>query len=250
MGLAVTLVSLVSVAIFVQLGGATFDETLRQVRSALALVREDARLAGEPLRLVARDADDRVELVALPLDAEVADPFATDPIEGRGSAADEIDTGRIAFAEDEGERSSFDERASGRVYLTLARGYRLERLTPEQREAAILAMESGERAGEPEGRESPGGPDALLPMGSDGSAGSDGPLTIGVFLPDGSVITGEPPVLRAPSGAMVEVRINPWTGRVVLEPLRPEVPSAEEEPEEEEFEPLAEDPETPEEGGP
>ncbi len=215
MALASMLVSLVSVAVFNRLREATFDETIRQTRSALAMIREDARRGGEALRLIARENDEgRIELVGLAFDAPVADPFS---FESDEPYLGEIDTSRIAFDEDASGRATFEDRAPGRVYLTLPSGYTLERMTPEQRDAALLAMESGRREEQ----------DALDPgfsvPGFDGGFGeiADQPLTIGLFLPDGSVITGEPPILSTPAGAMLEVRINPWTGSVSLEPLRP-----------------------------
>lgn len=215
MALAATLVSLVSVAVFSRLREATFDETIRQTRSALTMIREDARRGGEPLRLIARENDQgRVELVGLAFDAPVADPFS---FESDGPYLGEIDTSRIAFDEHAGGRSAFEDRAPGRVYLTLPSGYTLERMTPEQRDAALLAMESGRRE-----EQDALDPDLSLP-GFDGGFGevAGGPLTIGLFLPDGSVIAGEPPILSTPAGAMLEVKINPWTGSVSLEPLRP-----------------------------
>ncbi len=215
MALAATLVSLVSVAVFSRLREATFDETIRQTRSALAMIREDARRGGEALRLIARENDEgRIELVGLAFDAPVADPFS---FESDAPLLGEIDTSRIAFDEHASGRSAFEDRAPGRVYLTLPSGYTLERMTPEQRDAALLAMESGRRE-----EQDALDPD-LLPPGFDGGFGeiAHEPLTIGLFLPDGSVIAGEPPILSTPAGAMLEIKINPWTGSVSLEPLRP-----------------------------
>ncbi len=223
LALATALVSLVSVAVLDRLRGATFDETIRQTRGALTLVREDARRLGEPLRLIAREnKDGRVEIVALPFDAPVEDPFA---IEEEGSAIGEIDTGRIAFDEDAGSRTTLDDRAQGRVYLTLPRRYTLERMTSEERDAALRDRDSARQSGRREEQDAPDGLAGPLDGPLDSGFGErEGPLTIGLFLPDGSVIAGDPPVLRAPGGAIVEIAINPWTGSVTLAVLRPSDP--------------------------
>ncbi len=219
LALATTLVSLVSVAVFGRLREATFDETIRQTRSALTLIREDARREGEPLRLIARENDEgRIELVGLPFDAPVEDPFA---IEDEDSARGEIDTTRIAFEEDSTQRTTMDDRAPGRIYLTLPRNYKLERMTPEEREEALELMEPGRREEQAalDAEMLSGFQDEMNGFGFDDL--QEGPVTIGLFLPDGSVIGGEPPILTTPSGAMLEIRINPWTGSVTLEPIRP-----------------------------
>lgn len=216
LALVTALTGLVGVAVLPRLHDASEREARAQLIGALSLAHQHARRLGEPVRLVARSASGgRTQIVLLAWDTREDDPLAlASPEEG---AVGEIDVGRIAFDEDapstdEG-RTSFDREGRGRVLLEMPPGFEVLRLTPEQREAALAGLD-----------------DAMLldgalleeqPPGGATMAGPDEgtPITIAVFLPDGSVIAGEPPLVRTPDGSLLEVRINPWTARATLAEL-------------------------------
>lgn len=200
MALMLALVSVVTPLVFSRLQSSVFDETVRQLGSSLSLCRTDARLTGHPVRLVAVTGEDGlVVLVGVPMTSRSERDSA--PADGGR------DAGTVNLA-------GLDLARTGRRYLVLPRGYRLTRdldgdqLTEALQESAALT-------------------DAFVPVpdpGFDPGGLGDGdrraltpPLTIAVFLPDGSALTGDPVRMVAANGVMLDITIGAWTGAASLE---------------------------------
>ncbi len=214
--LVVLLTGLVGVSVQPLLRAGAEREARAQLLGAVSLAHQHARRLGEPVRLVARhDAGDRTRIVLMAWDTLSDDPFASPTRDAPVGEIGEIDVGRIAFDEDapsaRGDRPSFDREFSGRVLLELPAGFRVVRPTRAQREGGLARLAQSDDAGVSfSGASSEEG---FFPIEADR-------VTIAIFLPDGSAIVGDPPLVRTPSRALLELHINPWTARGELRELR------------------------------
>jgi len=229
-----------------RIGPVTEQASTEQAASAIAMCRLDAMREGRPLRLVARrDQDGRIELVGLPLHTASSQQEAMDssmPPGYSGGVRNNTDgTGELPEREPmpasdpDAQRLAVSDGSAGRVYLTLPRDIRLTR-RPEAIETYAQSGGSGgafedAASGAPMigSEDGPIPPQAgFAPFGMDSGSGMeiDDPVTLGIFLPDGSVLVGDPVYALRDGRVFARWEINQWSGRLNSEPIDASVPDA------------------------
>jgi prepilin-type N-terminal cleavage/methylation domain-containing protein len=213
------LLSVVSLAIptFVRLlGSTTFEETASQLESVLVMARADAQRDARAIRLVAYTRESgMVVLYTEPLESDTASGVGFEqPVDA--SAPDERIVDDVSFRA--------PGVSPGRLRLRLPEGYRIDTAPPPpagvgpsvargDASAAFAPMETL---------------DAMLVPGVGEETRS---VTLGIFLPDGSVIAGSARYLVGSDGQGLELRINRWTGSAMFVAVEPETEEPGETPE-------------------
>ncbi|MCB9844409.1 MAG: prepilin-type N-terminal cleavage/methylation domain-containing protein [Phycisphaeraceae bacterium] len=184
------------------------ESALRDLRSAFALAREDARRLDEPVRLVALvSPTGEVELRAALLGREGS--MAVDGSAGLGgpglSAASEMPPG--ASGRPAARGPGFTEpRSIAGLILSLPARLWIRRVEVES--SRLRVVEDPLASSEWWGVE----PVDEVIRPEPGSS-----LTLAIFLPDGSALGSAPLELCGRSGVVAELTVNPWTGELLIE---------------------------------
>lgn len=243
LSLALALMALVLPAALLRVGSAGFDETCRQVESAVERSRTEAIRTGEVIRLhSSTDADSgrtRLVTTAIILGAGAtgsADTFrfaggvsdAFDPLLAAGDAAGPIGSG-ASLSTDTGESTHTT------VVLELPAGFGL--LTADEMHTLAESL-SGDDLAAARGTNTPISTELSLDplaaaLGDDGESGAD--IAIASLLPDGSVRSYGPVYLRSPSGLFAELHVDETSGVATVEPyslataVEPDAPETDDE---------------------
>ncbi|MBX3363711.1 MAG: prepilin-type N-terminal cleavage/methylation domain-containing protein [Phycisphaeraceae bacterium] len=183
----------------------SFDEAVRQVRSAVGACRADARRTGKPVELLAAwQEDGRVMLVGLVVQSE-RDEEPLDVALFGGLTLEGVSSGMS------GDQSML---LAGRRYATLPRTTSI-RLREDLAEIADMYAELDE---------------AFVPEPTPARRGRDvrRPVSLGIFMPDGSFLAGEAVEVVGSDGRAGRLRVHPWTGGATIEMRRLDAAAGEE----------------------
>ncbi|MEZ6233716.1 MAG: prepilin-type N-terminal cleavage/methylation domain-containing protein [Phycisphaerales bacterium] len=227
MAILMALMALAAPNLAGRLSGARGEAVSRDLVSAVALARTDARRDARSIRLVLIPTDPGADRPLPP--RLIARPFETDrPVGqelGGGSPGVMPNDASPMF-----EGFAIADPADDVVLLELPRGVAVSRRPPthlfDQVTGQPLVLPPGMSAGEfAAASESSGVGAGGLPFdGGWDDAGAPGEVAVGVLLPGGAAVSGAPVYLTLPGPVVLELTLEAWTGVLRVDRWLPPLP--------------------------